>query len=100
MLNSSQILGSYKSVILDTFTLFILIELTRSFINYSKTKNLILIPIIDTAILFIIRDIMIFLYADKSDINFIFAISTHLLITGILRIAISYKINHQNNKHD
>lgn len=87
---SMEVMGVYKNLILDVFTLLILIELARSFIDYFKSKRLRLTHILDTAIIFIIRDIMVLLYEKSIDTKVLNALAILLFVLGILRMSFIY----------
>jgi uncharacterized membrane protein (DUF373 family) len=77
---------SYKNVIIDVFTLLILVELTRSFFDYFQSHRISLTLILDTAMVFVIRDVMVFLYTKETDTSFLLTLCGLLLVLGILRI--------------
>ena len=68
------------------FSLFILIELSRSLISYFDCNRIRLTFILDAGIVFVLREIMIKLFQDKLEVDQIYAISALLLVLGILRV--------------
>ena len=95
-LSSVAITGTYKSIISDVLSLFILIELSRSLVEYFDTKRIRTSYIIDAVIVFILREIMIKLFEHKITTEEIFALSALLLTLGILRYASSVRLNIKN----
>ena len=87
-----DIYGSYKSVILDIFTLLILLELSKSFIEYIQFKKVRMVHVCDAGIVFLLRDIMISLYTKNSDKHseseFLIALAVLLFVIGALRVAL------------
>ena len=88
--NAGGITGNYIYIFTDVLTLFILVELSRSIYEYITIRKLRLTLILDAAIVFILRDIMIALFKHDIKNETIYALSTLLLVLGILRIGASY----------
>lgn len=76
----------YSKIISDVLTLFILIELSRSLVEYFNTKRLRMTFIVDAAIVFVLREIMIKLFEHKVTPDEIYALSALLLVLTVLRI--------------
>lgn len=89
LLTSGQITGSYLTIISDVLSLFILIELSRSLVEYFEVKRLRMTFILDAGIVFVLREIMIQLFQHKLPPEEIYAMSLLLFVLGILRIASS-----------
>lgn len=83
------ITGSYLKTISDVLSLFILIELSRSLVEYFDCKRLRITFIVDAAIVFVLREIMIKLFQDKITVDYLYALSLLLLVLGLLRTASS-----------
>lgn len=81
------ITGHYIDIITDVLTLYVLVELSRSLVEYFKSSRLRLTYIVDAAIIFIIREVLINLFKHKVEPELLYAISVFLLVLGILRIA-------------
>ena len=62
-----------------------LVELSRSLVEYFKTHKLRLTFIIDAAIVFTVREILIGLFKHQLEANMIYALSVFLLVLGIIR---------------
>jgi len=76
----------YSKIISDVLTLFILIELSRSLVEYFNTKRLRMTFIVDAAIVFVLREIMIKLFEHKVTPEELYALSALLLVLTVLRI--------------
>jgi uncharacterized membrane protein (DUF373 family) len=87
LLNSGQITGSYLTIISDVLSLFILIELSRSLVEYFEVNRLRMTFILDAGIVFVLREIMIKLFQHKLPPEEIYAMSLLLFVLGALRIA-------------
>jgi len=86
LLANEDITRQYLHIISDVLTLFILIELSRSLVDYFVTHRLRMTFIVDAAIVFLLREIMIKLFEDKITSDEIYALSALLLVLGALRI--------------
>jgi uncharacterized membrane protein (DUF373 family) len=80
------ITGHYLGLITDVLTLFILIELSRSLVDYFTVKRLRLTFVADAAVVFVIRDIMIGLFRNELSTDKIYALSALLLVLALLRL--------------
>lgn len=85
LLKLEGVTGQYINIITDVLTLYVLIELSRSIADYFVSHKLKLSLIIDAAIVFIIREILIALFKHKIDPSMIYALSTFLFVLGALR---------------
>lgn len=79
--------GEYIDLIADVLTLYVLIELSRSLVEYFHTHRLRLTFIVDAAIVFILREILIALFKHKMTPDMLYALSALLFVLGALRIA-------------
>ena len=86
LLQLEGITGHYIDIISDVLTLYVLIELSRSLIEYFDTSKLRLTFIVDAAIVFILREVLILVFKQKIDSSMIYAFSALLLVLGALRI--------------
>ena len=80
------IMRQYQAIISDVLTLFILIELSRSLVEYFNTSRLRMTFIVDAAIVFVLRELMIKLFEQKIMPADIYALSTLVFVLGALRI--------------
>jgi len=94
LFQETGITGSYLHIFTDVLTLFILIELSRSLFEYFTTHRLLLTPIIDAGIVFVLRHIMIDLFNHKLDTDSIYALSVLLIALGIIRFSTSTYFQH------
>jgi len=86
------ITGSYLHIFTDVLTLFILIELSRSLLEYFTSHRLRLNPIIDAGIVFVLRHIMIDLFNHKLETDTIYALSVLLLALAAVRVSTSINL--------
>jgi uncharacterized membrane protein (DUF373 family) len=77
----------YLAMISDILALFVLVELSRSLVEYFNTLRLRLTFIVDAAIVFLLREVMIKFFERHMEIPEIYAISALLFVLGALRIA-------------
>ena len=87
LLSSSGITGQYFKIITDVLTLYILVELSRSLVEYFNSGKFRLTYIIDAAIVFVIREILIGLFKHEIQTDLIYALSFLLFVLGALRIS-------------
>ena len=80
------ITGHYINIISDVLTLYVLIELSRSLVEYFHTHRLRLTFIIDAAIVFVLREILITLFKHELKPEMLYALSAFILVLGIIRI--------------
>ncbi|BCE00180.1 phosphate-starvation-inducible PsiE family protein [Marinicellulosiphila megalodicopiae] len=80
------ITGHYIDIITDVLTLYILIELSRSLIEYFSSHKLRLTFIVDAAIVFVIREILIILFKHKMEPGMLYEFSALLFVLGMIRI--------------
>lgn len=86
LLGSQNLAREYQRIISDVLTLFILIELSRSLVDYFTTRRLRMTFIVDAGIVFVLREIMIKLFEHKITTDEIYALSALLFVLGALRI--------------
>ena len=77
----------YLAMVSDILTLFVLVELSRSLVEYFDTLRLRLTFIVDAAIVFMLRELMIKTFEHEFGTAEIYAMSVLLLVLGALRIA-------------
>lgn len=86
LLATKELAGQYQQIISEVLTLFILIELSRTLVDYFTTHRLRMTFIVDAAIVFLLREIMIKIFEHKITPEEIYALSVLLLVLSILRI--------------
>ncbi len=99
LLRAGGITGDYLYVFSDVLTLFILIELSRSIVEYFSIRRLRLTFIVDAAIVFVLRDVMIGLFQHKLEPAQIYALSVLLLVLGALRITSTLTHQRERQRH-
>ncbi len=87
LLINDDITRQYMLIISEVLTLFILIELSRSLVDYFSTHRLRMTFIVDAGIVFVLREIMIKLFEHQIAVEEIYALSVLLFVLGNLRIA-------------
>lgn len=90
LFKAGGITGDYLYIFTDVLTIFILIELSRSIYEYITIKQLRLVLVIDAAIVFILRDIMIGLFKHELSTETTYALSALLLVLGATRIGFGF----------
>lgn len=86
MARSDEITRGYLDIISEVLSLFVLIELSRSLAEYFRVNRLRLTFIVDAAIVFVLREIMIELFEGKLIVDRTYALSALLFVLGALRI--------------
>ncbi len=76
----------YIEFITDILTLYVLIELSRSLVEYFNSHKLRLTFIADAAIVFIIRELLIVLFKHEITADMLYAYAAILFVLGALRI--------------
>jgi len=79
--------GQYINIIADVLTLYVLIELSRSLVEYFNTHKLRLTFIVDAAIVFVLREILIALFKHELKPEMLYALTAFLLVLGALRVS-------------
>ena len=93
---SATIAAGFGLLITNTLSMFIVIEMLRTILEYFEIHRLKITFIIDGALVFIIREIMIGVYEHKMGAVDLLSLSALLLVLGSLRtFAIIYSPNHQ-----
>ena len=86
LLGAKDIARQYQQIISGVLTLFILIELTRALVDYFTAHRLRMTFIVDAAIVFVLREIMIKIFEHKITAEEIYALSALLFVLSVLRI--------------
>ncbi len=90
LFKTEGITGEYLYIFTDVLTLFILIELSRSIYEYISVRRLRLTFVIDAAIVFILRDIMIQLFKHSLTDDTAYALSMILFVLGAIRFGVVF----------
>ncbi len=89
--NSPTIQSGLNLLVTNILSLFIVMELLRSLIVYFEIHRIKITFIIDGALVFILREIMIGLYQSKMATEEVLSLSGLLLVVGIIRtLAIAF----------
>lgn len=78
--------GNYVEIITDVLTLYVMVELTRSLVEYFNSHRIRLTFIIDAGIVFVLREILIGLFKHQLEPSMIYALSALMFVLGALRI--------------
>ncbi|MFH0789128.1 MAG: phosphate-starvation-inducible PsiE family protein [Pseudomonadota bacterium] len=82
---SPTIQGGLNLLVTNILSMFIVMELLRSLIEYFEIHRLKITFIIDGVLVFILREIMIGLYQSKMNLKEVLSLSFLLLVVGIIR---------------
>ena len=82
---SQTIAAAFDMMVTNILSMFIVIELLRSIIEYFAVHRLKITFITDAALVFVLREIMIGLYEHSLETGMIIALAALILIIGILR---------------
>lgn len=85
LLRLRGITGNYIDIISDVLTLYVLVELSRSLVEYFQYQKFRLTFIVDAGIIFVLREILIGLFKEGLQSNMIYALSVLLLVMGLIR---------------
>lgn len=89
--HAEKISKGFDILIENILSMFILIELLKSVVEYFEVQRLKITFIIDASIVFVLREVMVGLYKHDMDFMNIFSMAIFLLVTGLLRtLAIKY----------
>lgn len=82
----SELELNLSSVVSDILTFLVMIELFKSFIGYFKSKRFRLHSMLDPAIIFIVRELIVKLYSHEGlDSHALFGFSALLFCLGLIR---------------
>lgn len=87
LISQPGVTDRYLAMVSDILTLFVLVELSRSLVEYFDTLRLRLTFIVDAAIVFMLRELMIQTYEHRFETADIYAMSALVFVLGALRIA-------------
>jgi uncharacterized membrane protein (DUF373 family) len=82
---SQSIAAAFDMMVTNILSMFIVIELLRSIIEYFTVHRLKITFITDAALVFVLREVMIGLYEHTLQTNMIIALSVLILVIGALR---------------
>lgn len=84
---SPSIATGFDVLVTDILTMFVVIELLKSIIDYFEVHRLKITFILDAAVVFVLREVMIGLYKHELRAPELAALSGLLLVMGAFRIA-------------
>lgn len=87
LIGISGVTGNFIGIIADVLTLFVLVELSRSLVDYFESSRLRMTFIVDASIVFLIRELMIDVFKHKIESDMMLSYSAILLVLGSLRVA-------------
>jgi len=83
--------GGFGQIVSSVLTIFVLIDLFKTFVDFREHEEIRLTYVTDATILIVMREIAAGVYAQRFDYQFILGLSTLLLILGIIRaLAVKY----------
>jgi uncharacterized membrane protein (DUF373 family) len=85
--NSPSIAAGFDVLVTDLLSMFVVIELLKSIIEYFEIHRLRITFILDAAIVFVVREVMIGLYRHELHAPEIASLGLLLLVVGAVRIA-------------
>jgi uncharacterized membrane protein (DUF373 family) len=84
---SPSIAAGFDLLVTDILSMFVVIELLKSIIEYFEVHRIKITFILDAAVVFVVREVMIGLYKHALGAGEIAALSALLLVLGAFRIA-------------
>lgn len=85
---------SFIDVVVGVLTIFILIDLFKTFVDYREHKRIRLVYITDATILIVMREIAVGVYVNRIEYEFILSLSVLLLVLGLIRLlSVKYPSN-------
>jgi uncharacterized membrane protein (DUF373 family) len=86
--------GGFGQIVASVLTIFILIDLFKTFVDFREHEEIRITYVTDATILIVMREVAAGVYAQRFDYQFILGLSTLLLILGIVR-ALTVKYPHK-----
>ncbi len=77
--------GGFGQIVSSVLTIFVLIDLFKTFIDFREHEEIRITYVTDATILIVMREIAAGVYAQRFDYQFILGLSILLLILGIIR---------------
>jgi uncharacterized membrane protein (DUF373 family) len=84
---SPDISQGFDTIVTDILSMFVVIELLKSIVEYFELHRLKITFIIDAAVVFLLREVMIGLYRHALDGGQLAGIAALLLVLGAFRVA-------------
>lgn len=90
-LNGNFLQINFTNIVFGVLTVFVLIDLFKTFIDYREHERIRLTYITDATILIVMREVAVVIYGQKIEYEFVLSLSVLLLVLGAIRvIAIKY----------
>jgi uncharacterized membrane protein (DUF373 family) len=83
---SPSIAEGFDIIVTDILSMFVVIELLKSIVEYFEVHRLKITFILDAAVVFLLREVMIGLYKHTLDGGQLGAIAALLLVLGVFRV--------------
>ena len=77
--------GGFGQIVSSVLTIFVLIDLFKTIVDYREHKEIRLTYVTDATVLIVMREITAGIYAQRFDYQFILGMSVLLLTLGIIR---------------
>ncbi|MGM0770723.1 MAG: phosphate-starvation-inducible PsiE family protein [Halobacteriota archaeon] len=77
---------SFTNIVSSVLTVFVLIDLFKTFIDYREHERIRLTYVTDATILIVMREIAIVIYDQKIEYEFVLSLSALLLALSIIRV--------------
>ncbi|MDY9925413.1 phosphate-starvation-inducible PsiE family protein [Methanosarcina sp.] len=87
--------GGFGQIVSSVLTIFVLIDLFKTFVDFREHKEIRITYVTDATILIVMREIAAGVYDQRFDYQFILGLSTLLLILGIIK-ALAVKYPHKS----
>ena len=84
---SADIASGFDLLVTDILSMFVVVELLKSIVEYFEIHRLKITFILDAALVFVLREVMIGLYRHEMRAPEISALAAMLLVMGAVRIA-------------
>ncbi len=97
--NSPTIASGFDILVTDVLSMFVVIELLRSIIDYFEVHRIKITFILEAGLVFVLREIMIGLYKHSIGAAEIAALAGLLLVMGAFRIA-AVRFSSPGSSHD
>lgn len=85
LLGSESFTVGFPLVVSDILSFLVIIELFKGFVDYFKSKRFSLHGLLDPAILFVIREMIVSLYGEHPDSMTLFGYSALILVLAVSR---------------
>ncbi|WP_321419939.1 phosphate-starvation-inducible PsiE family protein [uncultured Methanomethylovorans sp.] len=83
--------GGFSQIVSNVLTIFVLIDLFKTFIDYREHQEIKITYLTDATILIVMREIAAGVYAQRFDYQFVLGLSILLFTLGIVRaLAVKY----------